>query len=113
MNERLGILHISDIHACAKNKATLKHLVDRIKTDIQTIQLQKNVSVKMKQIVSSIQKEQNEIIRKNDVDLLIVQGPAGSGKTSIAMHKIGYAAAGIAAGAATVAGIAALIHKLK
>lgn len=47
MNERLGILHVSDIHACAKNKATLQRLVDRIKTDIHTIQLQKNVSIKM------------------------------------------------------------------
>ena len=65
-------------------------------TDMQIIDsvlkqmLAKNASNKMKNIVNTIQKEQNEIIRKNDVDLLIVQGPAGSGKTSIAMHKIAY-----------------------
>ncbi len=65
-------------------------------TDMQIIDnvlkqmLSKNASNKMKNIVNTIQKEQNEIIRKNDVDLLIVQGPAGSGKTSIAMHKIAY-----------------------
>ena len=65
-------------------------------TDMQIIDnvlkhlLSKNASSKMKNIVNTIQKEQNEIIRKNDVDLLIVQGPAGSGKTSIAMHKIAY-----------------------
>ncbi len=65
-------------------------------TDIQIIDnilkniLSANASNKMKNIVNTIQKEQNEIIRKNDVDILIVQGPAGSGKTSIAMHKIAY-----------------------
>lgn len=65
-------------------------------TDMQIIDsvlkniLSANASNKMKNIVNTIQKEQNEIIRKNDVDLLVVQGPAGSGKTSIAMHKIAY-----------------------
>lgn len=65
-------------------------------TDMQIIDsvlkniLSANASSKMKNIVNTIQKEQNTIIRKNDVDLLIVQGPAGSGKTSIAMHKIAY-----------------------
>ena len=65
-------------------------------TDIQIIDsvlkniLSANASPKMRNIVNTIQKEQNTIIRKNDVDLLVVQGPAGSGKTSIAMHKIAY-----------------------
>ena len=47
MNERLGILHLSDIHACAKSKVTIQRLVDRLKTDIQTIQVQQNVSIKI------------------------------------------------------------------
>lgn len=47
-------------------------------------------SVKMKNIVATIQKEQNRIIRKDDVDVLAVQGPAGSGKTSVALHRIAY-----------------------
>ncbi|MBQ8451553.1 MAG: UvrD-helicase domain-containing protein [Clostridia bacterium] len=65
-------------------------------TDMQIIDsilkniLSANASTKMRNIVNTIQKEQNEIIRKNNVDLLVVQGPAGSGKTSIAMHKIAY-----------------------
>ena len=65
-------------------------------TDMQIIDnilkniLSANASSKMKNIVNTIQKEQNQIIRKNDVDILVVQGPAGSGKTSIAMHKIAY-----------------------
>lgn len=45
---------------------------------------------KMKNIVSTIQREQNEIIRNDDDKYLIVQGIAGSGKTSVAMHRIAY-----------------------
>lgn len=52
--------------------------------------LSKNVSVKMKQIVSSIQKEQNEIMRKDIADSMLIQGVAGSGKTSIALHRAAY-----------------------
>lgn len=71
-------------------------LVEVFDTDMQIIDsilkrmLSENASNKMKNIVNTIQKEQNEIIRKNNVDILVVQGPAGSGKTSIAMHKIAY-----------------------
>ena len=65
-------------------------------TDMQIIDqilqqmLQQNSSDRMKNIVNTIQKEQNKVIRKNDVDILVVSGPAGSGKTSVAMHKIAY-----------------------
>jgi DNA helicase-2/ATP-dependent DNA helicase PcrA len=45
---------------------------------------------KMKNIVNTIQKEQNEIIRNTDAKSLIVQGIAGSGKTSVALHRIAY-----------------------
>jgi DNA helicase-2/ATP-dependent DNA helicase PcrA len=45
---------------------------------------------KMREIVTSIQKEQNRIIRNDDKKVLIVQGPAGSGKTSIALHRAAY-----------------------
>lgn len=58
--------------------------------DILKQMLSDNTSDKMKNIVATIQKEQNKIIRKNDVDVLVVSGPAGSGKTSVAMHKIAY-----------------------
>lgn len=47
-------------------------------------------SDKMKNIVSTIQREQNEIIRNNSEKFLIVQGIAGSGKTSVALHRIAY-----------------------
>ncbi len=52
--------------------------------------LARNTTEKMRQIVNSIQKEQNAIVRNEDRKLLIVQGPAGSGKTSIAMHRAAY-----------------------
>ncbi len=52
--------------------------------------LSHNVSTKMKQIVSSIQKEQNSIVRKDKDNNILVQGVAGSGKTSIALHRAAY-----------------------
>lgn len=58
--------------------------------DILKQMLMNKTTDKMKNIVASIQKEQNKIIRKEDVDILAVDGPAGSGKTSVAMHKIAY-----------------------
>lgn len=61
-----------------------------INDDILQQALGQNSSSKMKDIVSTIQKEQNEIIRTNDRTNLIVQGIAGSGKTSIALHRIAY-----------------------
>ena len=47
-------------------------------------------SEKMTNIVNTIQKEQNVIIRNMDDKYLIVQGIAGSGKTSVALHRIAY-----------------------
>lgn len=52
--------------------------------------LSKNQSPKMKTIVESIQKEQDIIIRDMENDLMMVQGVAGSGKTSIALHRAAY-----------------------
>lgn len=47
-------------------------------------------SAKMKNIVATIQKEQNAIIRNEEARHLIIQGVAGSGKTSIALHRIAF-----------------------
>ena len=52
--------------------------------------LSNNVDNKMKIIIASIQKEQNDIIRKPMNSNIIVQGVAGSGKTSVALHRIAY-----------------------
>ncbi len=51
--------------------------------------LNANSDNKMKTIISTIQKEQNSIIRSEDNDI-IIQGVAGSGKTSVALHRIAY-----------------------
>lgn len=45
---------------------------------------------KMKNIVATIQREQNAIIRNEDARVLILQGVAGSGKTSIALHRVAF-----------------------
>lgn len=47
-------------------------------------------SDKMKNIVTTIQSEQNEVIRNTKDKILVVQGSAGSGKTSVALHRIAY-----------------------
>lgn len=58
--------------------------------DILQKELSSNADDKMKNIVATIQREQNRIIRNEDIRTLIIQGVAGSGKTSIALHRIAY-----------------------
>jgi len=62
----------------------------KIDDEILQEQLGKSTSEKMKNIVATIQKEQNAIIRDEKSDVLIIQGVAGSGKTSIALHRVAY-----------------------
>lgn len=62
----------------------------KINDEILQEALSHSTNNKMKNIVSTIQKEQNQIIRNNKSDILVVQGVAGSGKTSIALHRIAY-----------------------
>lgn len=52
--------------------------------------LSKNKDAVLGDIIATIQKEQNEIIRANPFSNTIVQGVAGSGKTTVAMHRISY-----------------------
>lgn len=71
----------------------LKYYLDSnmvIDDDILMEQLSQNATSKMHDIVSTIQKEQNVLIRDEDFKNTIVQGVAGSGKTSIAMHRVSY-----------------------
>jgi DNA helicase-2/ATP-dependent DNA helicase PcrA len=75
------------------NNGILEYFFD---ADVQIVDeflrklLSQNTSSKMKTIVESIQKEQDIVIRDMENDLLIVQGVAGSGKTSIALHRAAY-----------------------
>ena len=52
--------------------------------------LAKNKQAVLNEIIATIQKEQNDIIRMSPKHNLIVQGVAGSGKTTVAMHRISY-----------------------
>lgn len=58
--------------------------------DILLEYLSNNADARMKSIVASIQAEQNEIIRQPLMKNLIIQGVAGSGKTTVALHRIAY-----------------------
>ena len=58
--------------------------------ELLTKYLAKNKQAVLGEIVATIQKEQNEIIRKSPYHNIIVQGVAGSGKTTVAMHRISF-----------------------
>lgn len=62
----------------------------KIDDDILKAELGGNGDVQLKNIVRTIQKEQNAIIRNTKDKILVIQGAAGSGKTSIALHRIAY-----------------------
>jgi DNA helicase II / ATP-dependent DNA helicase PcrA len=53
-------------------------------------ELSKSSDDKMKNIVATIQRDQNAIIRNEESQVMIIQGVAGSGKTSIALHRIAF-----------------------
>jgi len=54
------------------------------------INLEENMSKKLKDVVNTIQREQNEIIRAYKNTPIIIQGSAGSGKTTVALHRLAY-----------------------
>jgi DNA helicase II / ATP-dependent DNA helicase PcrA len=75
------------------NKGKIEYMFDsNLKIDDEILQelLGKSTDSKMKAIVTTIQREQNRVIRNEEYKNLIVQGPAGSGKTSIALHRIAF-----------------------
>ncbi len=61
-----------------------------ISDDILQKELSMNANARLKSIVSTIQKEQNAIIRNENDKILVIEGCAGSGKTSVALHRIAY-----------------------
>lgn len=62
----------------------------KIDDEILKQELGNSGDAQLKSIVRTIQKEQNEIIRNTKDRILVIQGAAGSGKTSIALHRIAY-----------------------
>lgn len=74
-------------------KGRMEYMIESsvaIHDDILQKELSSNADDKMRNIVTTIQREQNRIIRNEDAPVLIIQGVAGSGKTSIALHRIAY-----------------------
>ena len=61
-----------------------------IEDDILQDIFARSANNRMKTIVSTIQREQNQAIRYEGKRVIAVQGPAGSGKTSIALHRAAY-----------------------
>lgn len=74
-------------------KSELKGIFDSaidVKDDILQMVLTSNSSEKLKDIVMTIQEEQDEIIRAPKDKTVVVNGVAGSGKTTIALHRVSY-----------------------
>ncbi len=74
-------------------KGKLKHVFDtniNIDDDLLQEVLAESSNEKMKNIVNTIQMEQNRVIRDESTKAMIVQGIAGSGKTSVALHRIAF-----------------------
>lgn len=61
-----------------------------VKDEILQMVLSKNASDKLTDIVMTIQKEQDSIIRESYLKTIVVNGVAGSGKTTIALHRVAY-----------------------
>jgi len=85
--------HVSLKRQYRIRKGIMEYMIDTsltIHDDILQKELSTNADNKMKNIVATIQQEQNRIIRNNEAPVLIIQGVAGSGKTSIALHRVAY-----------------------
>ena len=73
--------------------SVLEYMIEsdlNIDDDILQRELSQSSDEKMKNIVATIQREQNAIIRDENAKVLVIQGAAGSGKTSIALHRVAF-----------------------
>jgi DNA helicase II / ATP-dependent DNA helicase PcrA len=61
-----------------------------IHDDVLQRELSKSADDKMKNIIATIQRDQNAVIRNETAPVMVIQGVAGSGKTSIALHRIAF-----------------------
>jgi len=74
-------------------EGTMEFMIENavnIHDDILQKELSKSSDDKMKNIVATIQRDQNAVIRNETSPVMIIQGVAGSGKTSIALHRIAF-----------------------
>lgn len=74
------------------NEIILKNSIEgeELTDEFLKVTLEQNVSSKLKDVVATIQKEQNQIIRAYKNKPIIIQGSAGSGKTTVALHRLAY-----------------------
>lgn len=100
----LGLAHYETPSGKVEGEITLKRqykVVDgrmeymiensvNIQDELLQRELSKSADDKMKNIVATIQRDQNAVIRNESATTMIIQGVAGSGKTSIALHRIAF-----------------------
>ncbi len=86
-----GKLHLKRQYTVENSKLISYNDVDTVSNDeLLKPYLSVSADTRLKNIVSTIQSEQNKIIREPITKNLIVQGVAGSGKTTVALHRIAY-----------------------
>ncbi|OJU11896.1 MAG: helicase [Clostridiales bacterium 43-6] len=91
MGEIFGEIHVKRQYKI-KN-SVMEFMIEsaiNINDEILQKELSQTSNEKMKNIVATIQREQNTIIRNESSRVLIIQGVAGSGKTSIALHRVAF-----------------------
>ena len=69
---------------------TIVDISDPVHDTLLLNYLEQNATLEMKTIVASLQKEQNHLIRMNTNASVFLLGPAGSGKTAIALHRAAF-----------------------
>ena len=86
-----GNLLLKRQYEIEKSKLLNYNDVDTVSNDeLLKPYLSVSADTRLKNIVSTIQSEQNRIIRENINKNLVIQGVAGSGKTTVALHRIAY-----------------------
>jgi len=91
-NKRIDVDVISKLQFVIKKGQMLGMFNSEIeiKDEILKVVLSQNTSAKLKDIISTIQEEQDKIIRFKREESCIIDGVAGSGKTTIALHRVAY-----------------------
>lgn len=80
------LVRIQDLETLAETKEKELELADKYLIEI----LQESSSSRLKDIIATIQENQNNIIREELNKIVFIQGCAGSGKSTIALHRIAY-----------------------
>ena len=86
-----GIIHVKRQYRIREGR--MEFMIENevsIQDDILQKELSKSSDDKLKNIVATIQRDQNAVIRNETAPVMIIQGVAGSGKTSIALHRIAF-----------------------